>query len=69
MTLCASLQCLTIRSFYAEREDQGKYPVVTLLYGTQHREDSALWLCNDIKDKRGGDISRIKLSNDSIHGH
>lgn len=27
------------------REGKGKYPMATLLYGTQHREDSKLWLC------------------------
>jgi hypothetical protein len=39
---------------YAERKDQGKYPVAALLYDPQHRKDSALWarVCSRVKEKR-----------------
>ena len=39
--------------FTLKREGQGKHPVVTLLYGTQHRKDSELWpyVCGRIKEE------------------
>ena len=43
---------------YPEGEDQGQYPVVVVLHGTQHRKDSELWMRNSMKDMRGGDSSR-----------
>ena len=43
---------------YPERKDQGQYPVVVVLHGTQHRKDSELWIRNGMKHRRGGDSSR-----------
>ena len=44
-SICQYTNAKTVRPLYLERKDQGKHPVVTLLYGTQYREDSKLWIC------------------------
>jgi len=42
---CQYTNTKAVGPLHFERKDQGKHPVVTLLYGTQHRKDSELWTC------------------------